>query len=518
MQSILNDIAARFQLTRKAGKWTGPCPKCGGSGQSDKFQIRDDGGFKCYGCDFKGDLITWLREMDGKSCPEAHELAGIACRASLCPAAGTCRFGDGSGSKPLPRKSSVSPVPSAKTAMVPTTQAKTPQQVWEKWAAGVMAAGQEEIQRQKAVLTWLSSRGIDAAAVERFGLGWQRKNDKVERAAIGLQPVEGKPTLWVPAGLIITVFDAAGSVHRLRIRRPGWARKDFLPDLKYVWIEGSGTEPMVIRPLSGVSRGWAVVEAELDGMACAAAHDDVTVLALGTVKAPITEAMRQELQAAPVLLICLDADPGKNGKKGPGPEAVAAWRREFRQARFWPVPAGKDPGDYVKEHHGDLHAWLEAGLPPAVSPAVAPAVIDHEPMIFPVCATGGKGEGLTGQTGQTGLTGPAGLGDDGAACGNGDTVDGKRNIPAGGDADAEAGNKTIELLDGRVFHVVHDKATWLRLVESGELVFSVNELQRLLDACSGCGDKEREEAAMAALAVKEVFPGSYVRNGRVKQR
>ena len=383
MQSILTDIANRFQLTRKAGKWTGSCPKCGGSGQSDRFQIRDDGGFKCYGCDFKGDIITWLRDMDGKSCPEAHELAGIPCRAALCPAAVTCRLGDGSGSTPLRRKSSVSPLPSASTAMVPTLQEKTPQQEWEKWAAGVVAAGREEIQRQKAVLTWLASRGIDAAAVERFGLGWQRKNDKVERASIGLPPVEGKATLWVPAGLIIPVFAADGAVHRLRIRRPGWARKDFLPELKYVWLEGSGNAPMVLRP-AGVSRGWVVEEAELDGMACAAAHAEVTVLALGTVKAPITSSLRQELQEAPVLLLCLDSDPGKNGKKGPGPAAVEAWQREFRQSRFWPVPAGKDPGDYVREHQGDLHGWLEAGLPPAVFPAGAPASLAHEPMILPV--------------------------------------------------------------------------------------------------------------------------------------
>lgn len=69
LYSLLTDIASRYKLRRGSGRYAGPCPKCGGSARSDKFVIQDDGGFKCYGCDFKGDIITWLREMEGKSCP-----------------------------------------------------------------------------------------------------------------------------------------------------------------------------------------------------------------------------------------------------------------------------------------------------------------------------------------------------------------------------------------------------------------------------------------------------------------
>lgn len=476
MTGILNDIAQRFHLARKNGKWVGPCPQCGGSSTSDKFQIRDDGGFKCYSCEFKGDIITWLMQMDGKSCPAAHEAAGKTCNSSGCPAAGTCRFGDGSGRKPARRGNpSVAPLPARQQAGVPCTTAQTTGQSWHSWSAGLLAEAQAELPRQKAVLTWLASRGIDADAAVRFGLGWQRRNGKVIRKSIELPPVDGKETMWIPIGLVIPVFDQGGQLHRLRIRRPGWARENFLPDLKYLWIEGSGTDLLVIRPPAGPSRGTVVVEAELDAMACAAAHDQVTVIALGTVKAPITAAIRLDLAAEPVILVCLDADPGKDGKAGPGPAAVSSWRQDFRQAMFWPVPAGKDPGDYVN-HGGDLRSWIEAGLPPAVA---------HDSMIFPVLQLRGGGGGNTSNP----------------------------IAPVEGQAEVACGNKTFELRDGRIFHVVHDVLSWRRLTESGETVFSVNELQRLQVALAGCAADERADLAATMLDIKEVFPGAYVKRG-----
>jgi len=88
------------------------------------------------------------------------------------------------------------------------------------------------------------------------------------------------------------------------------------------------------------------------------------VLAIGTVKGPLPEGLLQELAELPVILVALDADDGKNKKPGAGQQAVATWLKQFRHAKYWPVPAGKDPGEYVKEHQGDIAAWVESGLIP----------------------------------------------------------------------------------------------------------------------------------------------------------
>lgn len=382
MNIDLKALAATHNLRRGNGRFVGPCPKCGGSSTSDKFVIRDDGGFKCHGCDFKGDIITWLREIDGKTCAEAHEAAGQQCRVSSCAVRGTCRLGDGSG-KPQRRARSVAPVPPPRMQQVAQVVTKTPADTWLAWAEGLAADSLINLREQEDQLAWLAGRGLDAAAVKRFALGWLGHDRRVKRDAIGLPPKEGKDKLWVPGGLVIPIFGADGKLHRLRIRRTPESRERFLAERKYIWIEGSGNEPLVIRPAIGPSRGVVVIEAELDAMAVAVAHPGVTVIALGTVAGGMPEWLRRECAAAPIILVALDADPGKDGKGGAGPKAIASWTNTYRQARFWPVPAGKDPGDYVRDHGGDLRAWIEAGLPAAVAKTAPIAPVADPPQDQP---------------------------------------------------------------------------------------------------------------------------------------
>lgn len=365
MNHLVADIANRFNLARRSGRWAGPCPKCGGSRSSDKFVIRDDGGFKCYGCQFKGKLEKFLREVDGMNCPDSYEATGNQCDYTTCAVRGTCRMGDGNH-KPRKRHARpVVPVQTGRRATLPSSSPTEPQEPWLSWATRFVEESAKALQRNGAALAWLSARGIDAAAACRFRLGWNPKSLQVQRAEIGLELRDDKQTLWVPAGLVIPTCDATGTLHRVRIRRPDADRERFLPDLKYVWIEGSGTGPLVIAP--GHSRGVVIVEAELDAYACVAAYDQVTLVALGTVSAGITPELRHILTAAPVILVALDADPAKEGKAAAGPAAVQTWLAEWRQARYWPVPAGKDPGDYVRDHGGNLRQWLESGpFPPVV--------------------------------------------------------------------------------------------------------------------------------------------------------
>lgn len=389
MNLDIANIAATHNLKRRSGGFAGPCPKCGGGATSDKFVIKDDGGFKCYSCDFKGDAITWLREIDGKSCPDAHEAAGTDCRAAGCPARGTCRLGDGTGTRPRRQARSVAPAPLRQPAQLAATVSRAPDDLWLHWATALADGARQDLQAQPEQLAWLAARGLDAVAVARFGLGWLHHDRRVLRISIGLAPKDGKDKLWVPGGLVIPIY-AEATLVRLRIRRTQEAQAKFLPDRKYMWIEGSGTAPLVIHPTATPSRGTVIVEAELDAMAIASAHPGVTVIALGTVAGGMPDLLRRQCSLAPVILVALDADPGKDGKRGAGPTAIASWSATYRQAKFWPVPAGKDPGDYVRDHQGCLRAWIEAGLPPmvaSITPAtpVSAAVPPIAPPIPPAC-------------------------------------------------------------------------------------------------------------------------------------
>ncbi len=368
MDHLLTDIASKYNLKRKNGKYVGPCPKCGGSKTSDKFNIRDDGGFKCYSCEFKGDIITWLREMEQMSCAEAHQAARIDCRSTTCQVADKCRLGTGTassgGAKGTRRPYSVAP--KTKTAVhLPTPSIKQPKDVWAQWAADLLEKSNKQIKENQDVIGWLADRGINSDAIARFRLGWLDHDRRTNRQDIGLLPKDGKNQLWVPGGLVIPIIDKNNSVHRLRIRRPAVDRKKFLEKLKYVWIEGSGTHPFLIRP-ENKPRGAVIVEAELDAMAVAAAHPEVMVVAIGTVAAGIPEPLRTELRSVPVILIALDADQAKTaGETGPGPKAAKIWSNTYRHARYWPVPSGKDPGDFAKT--GNITDWIEAGLVPPVA-------------------------------------------------------------------------------------------------------------------------------------------------------
>lgn len=409
MNVDLQALAATHNLRRGNGRFVGPCPKCGGSSTSDKFVIRDDGGFKCYGCGFKGDIITWLREIDGKTCAEAHEAAGQECRTGSCAVRGTCKLGDGSG-RPQRRARSVVPVPPPRMQQVARVVSKSPAQTWLAWAAGLADVASVKLSAQADHLAWLAGRGLDALAVKRFALGWLSHDRRVKRADIGLPPKEGKDKLWVPGGLVIPIVGVTGQLHRLRIRRTPESRERFLPDRKYIWIEGSGNEPLVIRSTCGPSRGVVVVEAELDAMAVAVAHTGVTVISLGTVAGGMPEWLHRECAAAPIILVALDADPGREAKAGAGPKAIASWTNTYRHAKFWPVPAGKDPGDYVSDHGGDLRAWIEAGLPAMVAKS-APVAASSQDLPLPLDAgrEGGRGLVVTKETVSRPLISPASI-------------------------------------------------------------------------------------------------------------
>ena len=457
MRQIIAAIVDKYGLRKSGARWVGPCPWCGGSKNTDKFNLRDDGGDKCYACEEKGDIITWLRKMDGMSCREAHQAVGRTCTLTTCKVWDTCSLGSGKGrakgARPLPRRLEPKTGQTG-PAGPPETTVIMPSQKWQAWAAALVDTAASALPGNPSVVSWLAKRGIDAVAAARFRLGWLAHDRKVLCTDMDIVRPDGRGRQWIPGGLIIPIFDGHNTIHRIRIRRPAAARAKFLEDLKYVWQRGSGTGPLIIRATAPETRGTVLVEAELDAFACAAAHQEVDVIALGTVAAGLPGATLAALAQSQVILIALDAD-------GPGAKAVKRWLARYRRARYWPVVGAKDPGDMAAAG-GSIHDWIEAGLVPRVTQDSA-------------C-----------------------MADCSQRRGRGAEKDKVWNFTTG---------------DGRVVNVTSDQAAWLRITDNGGLVFSENELHRMKSAMRELTADEAAVMASRVLDLKEVFAGAYVRAG-----
>lgn len=352
-------VVLKKVATTNGGEWAGPCPGCGGS---DRFRVwpADRGGrgsFWCRGCGRGGDDVQLLVEFKGMSYPEAFRACGrgdvpdgyrpVAYRAVM------------SGCGPDPDRFE----PRAYTPPVETWRAK---------ASAFVDAAHQALLSNDEVLRYLAGRGLDLQAVKGFRLGWfGGENGKPclfrPRVAWGLDrifnPQTGKDKmLWIPRGIVIPTFKA-GQPYRVRIRRPGEDLKTD-KDVKYYVVPGSGMELAGHNP---DHRVFVIVEADLDEMLIARrAGSMVGSVALGSAAAKPGAGMYWHLQKAVRLLIALDTGDHNLA----GAKAARWWLKEFPQAKRWPVPQGKDPGEAF-EKGVDIKTWIKAGLPPAVTMELA---------------------------------------------------------------------------------------------------------------------------------------------------
>lgn len=356
------EIAARFGLRRSGSRWSGPCPKCGGRAESTRFLLDERGGYKCFSCGWWGDRVRWLREMEGMGCKAAHAAAGVEC-APRCPRYADCQKRPGAP-RTAPRRTALEPRrPRPASGGLAAREQAPPPAAWAGWADAHVEACAGMLTR--ADLDWLARRGISPAAAARFRLGRFPADRRVSWQAMGLSP-EGrdKPQCWIPAGLVIPSRHLGGPVCRVRHRRDDAARARFAADLKYAWIQGSASLPATMGLAADMTRPAVivVVEAELDGMAVAAAVPDAGVVALGTVAQALTPELEALCGRARNILVALDADAPNSQGKRPGHDAARAWEARFSQAQYWPVPEGKDVGEYAALG-GDIRAWVLAALP-----------------------------------------------------------------------------------------------------------------------------------------------------------
>jgi hypothetical protein len=241
---------------------------------------------------------------------------------------------------------------------------ESPAELWRERALKFVEKAHEALLENKAELSYLARRGLDLQAVKGFRLGWfDGENGKGclfrSRESWGLETVlkktGDKKVLWIPRGIVIPTFKE-GKIYRVRVRRPSEDLKTN-QDSRYFIVPGSGMEVAGHNP---GHRAFVIVEADLDEMmVCRRAGSIVGTVALGSSAAKPGADVYPMLQNALRVLVSLDWDA--SGKK-----AWTWWEKNFSNARKWPVPIGKDPGEAF-ENGVDIREWVVAGLPPVLT-------------------------------------------------------------------------------------------------------------------------------------------------------
>ena len=333
-------ITLKKVASTKGGEYAGSCPGCGGV---DRFRVwpEDKGGegsFWCRRCNKGSDLVQFFKEFCNYTWPDAFKAAGRI-------------------NQSKPKK------PPLKNGFVPKVF-EAPGETWRKKAHKLVADCHKRLLTMDPILKCLNDRGLDILAVKKFNLGWfpgeNNKNSMFRpRSSWGLPPMEnetGKPKmLWIPRGIVIPCFKN-GTIYRIRIRRPD-EDLQYKKDVRYYVIPGSGMDGMGI---NSDRQAFVIVESELDAMLTARkAGSLVGSVAVGSAQAKPGSSIYPYLKKALKILVSLDWDAA-------GKESWKWWKKTFSNAKLWPVPVGKDPGEAFAKGI-DIKEWIAVGLPPALT-------------------------------------------------------------------------------------------------------------------------------------------------------
>ena len=331
----------------KGGEYAGPCPSCGGKDRFRCWPVNGGGGsYWCRQCGKGGDLVQFLVDYCRYNYPDAFTAAGRSKPADYRPG----------GYRPVIKQ--VAPV-------FEPREYEKPVETWQNKALEFVEQAHHDLLNYEHAMKYLKTRGLNAQAVKTFHLGWyageRGKNCAFRpRPSWGLPKIKNEQTgrdkmLWIPRGVIIPCFKK-GQIYRIRIRRP---KVDILKpgDVKYYVMPGSGMDAMDIEPDNKVI---VIVEAELDAMLISNKAGSIAgVVALGSAQNKPGASVYLCLKKTLRVLVALDYDAA-------GQKAWKWWSENFSNAKLWPVPEGKDPGDAF-EKGINIKEWIQAGLPPGLN-------------------------------------------------------------------------------------------------------------------------------------------------------
>ena len=335
-------IAKRVRLIKKGREYAGLCPFH--SEKTPSFTVNDDKGFyHCFGCGAHGDVIGFTMRAESLSFPEAIEkLAGMAGLA-------------------VPR---LSPAQQAREA-----QRETLQDVVE--AACAWFEGQLQAPVGRVGLEYLRGRGLDAATIARFRLGFAPDGrtalktvltkDGITEARLIEAGLLVKPDPSTGSGggdsfdffrgrVIFPIFDRRGRAIAFGGRILGDGQPKYLNSRDTPLFDKGRTLYALDKARDGVRAGaqLVVVEGYMDVIALHAAGFTGAVAPLGTA---LTESQIELLwKLAPEPILCFDGDAAGQRAALRAAERVLPMLKPGHSLRFASLPAGEDPDSLVRRH------------------------------------------------------------------------------------------------------------------------------------------------------------------------
>jgi DNA primase len=319
------------------GDWWAPCPFH--QEKTASFHVRDREGFYyCFGCQAKGDAISFLRELENMSFMEAVE--ALARDAGLELPARDPRAAEREAAR------------------------KGLSEVMEQ-AARLWRMQLRQAQGAQA-REYLAGRGLSEATVERFEIGFA---PDARRGLAEAMAAKGVPEDdLVRCGLLIRPEDGGRAYDRFRGRimfpiRDGRGRcisfggRALSPEARAKYLNGPDTELFdkgrnlynrhAAREAAGRAGRLIVAEGYMDVIALCAAGFDESVAPLGT--AVTEEQLRLMWRMADEPVIALDGDAAglRAARKLAG--RALPLLEPGKSLQFCLMPPGKDPDDLLRE-------------------------------------------------------------------------------------------------------------------------------------------------------------------------
>ena len=332
-------------LKRVGQRWVGLCPFH--AEKSASFSINaDEGLYYCFGCQAKGDVITFVREVDHLGFVEAVER--LASRAGI-----QLRYDEEREGRDRQRRSRL-------------TEAMERAVDWyhQRLLTGSDAA---------AARAYLRSRGYDGDVVRAFRLGWapgdwdalakalRLPNDVLRDTGLGIVNRHGRQQDSFRGRVLFPIFDAGGTPVAFGGRA--------LPGGDGPKYKNSPETPIYSKSRTLYGLNWAKAEVSRVGevVVCEGYTDVIGLFGAGVPRAVATcgtaladEHFRMLKNFARRIVLAYDADAAGQAAA----DRFYEWERRYEvDIAVAAMPPGSDPGDLARRDPDGLRQAVEQAKP-----------------------------------------------------------------------------------------------------------------------------------------------------------
>lgn len=318
------------------------CPLCGhgahGDGLTRNPQSADGSGLKCFGCGFSGDIIDLYQRTTGSDHNTA--LYTLAAQVGIDLAQGAQDAMFNASKAPAGTKTA----PAAKAPQEATsgpTEGGSFEAYYQQCQNRISLDFIPFDESDSAGIKYLESRGISIETAQAHGIGFDPawKHPKAPSA------VPASPRLIIP----ISNYNylARDTREQLTEQEAAYKKSKVKSKEGLSWIFNPGA--LYAQDAQEVF----ITEGEIDALSIAEAGGNAAAIGSANYTEAFIKQLEQRKPTAPVMFLCLDNDPEKDGQTPAGERATAilkeaAERLKIPAIDLRPMIKGKDPNEALQ--------------------------------------------------------------------------------------------------------------------------------------------------------------------------